>query len=198
MAKSTAVLAAIGFSSAVALGLAGFCETRSAAAAEPAAKARPAAAVQPAVNHSAPYTRLLGPASIKAPVRFADDATQKPAGTQVGGAKVAAKTVGWHHRYYAGYGGWYGGMGGLYGAPWAYYGSTYPYYSGYFNYGYRPAVFNTYQPFGYAYSPWVGGWSGYPNYTLLNPGFGGYYGVGYGGYGGWGNYGAAYGGCCYW
>ncbi len=134
--------------------------------------------VQPAVKHSAPYTRLLGTAGLKAPVHFADGTATK---------KTAAQTVGFHHRaYYAGYGPYYGPYPYPYGARYAA-----PYVVGY-PYG----AWNYYTPYAYSYTPWIGGWSGYPYYTGYTPGFGGYYSVGYrpGGYGYYGNYG----GCCYW
>ena len=136
---------------------------------------------QPVVKHSAPYTRLLGTAWPKAPVKFAD---QKAAPAPV-------KTVGFGHRAY------YGGYG-----PYAGYGYGVPYYAGYYG-GYPMGPWSYYSPYAYSYRPWVGGWGGYPYYTGFTPGFGGYYGVGYRGYGG-GYYGGGggfygnYGGCCYW
>jgi hypothetical protein len=152
-------------------------------------------AIQPAVNHSAPYTRLLGTAWPAGPVKFADHSSAT--------AKTSVRTIGWHHRaypYYAGYGG-YGGYGGLYG-PYGY-GSSYgvPYYAAYGSYGF--GGLNYYQPWSYSYQPWIGGWSGYPYYSSFAPGFGSYYNVGYrsgvGYYGGGSpGYGGGFGGCCYW
>ncbi len=144
------------------------------------------AAVQPVVKHSAPYTRLLGTAWPKGPVKFADHSTTSGAENASSPAKTPAQTVGWHHRpYYAGY------------AP---YTGPYPYAYGPrmaapYNVGYPYGAWNYYTPYAYSYTPWVGGWGGYPYYTGYTPGFGGYYSVGYRGPGAYyGNYG----GCCYW
>ncbi len=173
-------------------------------AATPPTKANPATAAQPALNHSAPYTRLLGTAWPAGPVKFADHQRSQPQrsqpqgrqqpGSEQSGIKVPAQAMGWHHYgrpYYVGYGGAYGPYGfGGYGVG---YGYGVPYNVGYA--GYPAWGWNMYQPYTYSYRPWIGGWGGYPYYSSFTPGFGGYYGVGSGGpagpYGG-------YGGCCYW
>jgi hypothetical protein len=110
---------------------------------------------KPVVKHSAPYTHLLAPSPLKAPVRFAQRDTTDKSATP---AKPVSQRAAYRPPlgYWAGYGGWYGGP-------------RYTYYN-----AYGPG-WNVYQPYSYSYQTWYGGWGGYPYYTSAYPGFGGYY-----------------------